>query len=45
MRATHTAGEGIVLHTHGVAPREIMPLSLERLRERASVALPVEAVR
>jgi len=42
MRATHAAGAGIALRTHGVAPQEIMPLSLQRLRERASVALPEE---
>lgn len=43
MSAVHAAaGRGLALRTHGLPPAEIMPLSLQRLRERAPVALPGE---
>jgi len=43
MKAMHAAaGDGLALRTHGLPPGAIMPLSLQRLRERAPVALPRE---
>jgi precorrin-8X/cobalt-precorrin-8 methylmutase len=36
------AGDGLALRAHGLPPDEIMPLSLERLRQRSPVALPPE---
>jgi precorrin-8X/cobalt-precorrin-8 methylmutase len=36
------AGAGLALRTYGMSAADIMPLSLQRLRERSPVALPLE---
>jgi precorrin-8X/cobalt-precorrin-8 methylmutase len=42
MTALHVSGAGRALRTFGLAPDEIMPLSMERLRRRSPVELPPE---
>jgi precorrin-8X/cobalt-precorrin-8 methylmutase len=42
MNAVRHAGDGRALRGYGMAPEQIMPLSLQRLRERSPVELPPE---